>query len=347
MALTKEDAGMIVQDYRLAKNKEEQIKIMSQLYAISTAEIRGILYRAGEYKVGEKEIRQALERLQKGGKNNSLGGLRLWFAAFKDCTSKQARRILLDYRDKPWGERIPDEEFTKALNKDREDREDMAAGTEPRDITEVKSLPELEEKPRVYACDAAKNETCPKTGCYINGGPCEHTTNPECRKETKNLTELELTWWVNHLFNIAKEQAFNARQMEDALEIQDAQLEIVKTLQERKTEGPEHEPEKPAEKPTVTPKFCAEEQRLIIYGLTRLYIEKEQEWQKMKEYAEEKRRKFEEAEAEYKAAKEAEDLAAASMADLEALIGRLQAEEPEQKADDLSEQLWAELSGEK
>ena len=239
MGLTREDAGMIAQDYRLAKDKEEQIKIMSQLYAIRTAEIRGILYRAGEYKIGAQEVRQALERLQKGGKNNSLGGLRLWFAAFKNCSSKQAKRILTDYREKPWADPIPDEEFRKALEKKDEDEiEIMAAGPEP-------------------------------------------------------------------------------------------------------------EPEKPAEKPTVTPKFSAEEQKLIIYGLTRLYCEKDQEWREMKENADEKKRKMEEAEAEYKAAKEAEDLAAASMADLEALIGRLQAEEPEQKADDLSEHLWAELSGEK
>lgn len=239
MGLTREDAGMIAQDYRLAKDKEEQIKIMSQLYAISTAEIRGIIYRAGEYKIGAQEVRQALERLQKGGKNNSLGGLRLWFAAFKNCSSKQAKRILTDYRDKPWGERIPDEEFRKALEKKDEDEiETMAAGPEP-------------------------------------------------------------------------------------------------------------EPEKPAEKTDVTPRFSAEEQKLIIYGLTRLYVEKDQEWRKMKGNADEKKRKMEEAEAEYKTAKEAEELAAASMADLEALIGRLQAEEPEQKADDLSEQLWAELSGEK
>lgn len=239
MGLTKEDAGMIVQDYRLAKNKEEQIKIMSQLYAISTAEIRGILYRAGEYKFGEQDIRKALKRLQTGGKNKTLGTLRLWFAAFKDCSSKQAKRILQDYREKPWADPIPDEEFRKALEKNDEDEiEIMAAGPEP-------------------------------------------------------------------------------------------------------------ELEKPAEKTDVAPKFSAEEQKLIIYGLTRLYVEKDQEWRKMKENADEKKRKLEEAEAEYKAAKEAEDLAAASMADLEALIGRLQAEEPEQKADDLSEQLWAELSGEK
>lgn len=236
MGLTREDAGMIAQDYRLAKDKEEQIKIMSQLYAISTAEIRGILYRAGEYKIGAQEVRQALERLQKGGKNNSLGGLRLWFAAFKNCSSKQAKRILTDYREKPWADPIPDEEFRKALEKKDED-----------------------------------------------------------------------------------------------------EIEIIMAA------GPEPEPEKT----DVAPRFSAEEQKLIIYGLTRLYCEKDQEWRKMKENADEKKRKLEEAEAEYKSAKEAEDLAAASMADLEALIGRLQAEEPEQKADDLSEQLWAELSGEK
>lgn len=238
--ISKEDAGMIVQDYRLAKNKEEQIKIMSQLYAISTAEIRGILYRAGEYKVGEQEIRKALKRLQAGGKNNTLGTLRLWSAAFKDCSSKHAKRILQDYREKPWADPIPDEEFRKALEK---------------------------------------------------------------------------------------------KQDEDEIEIMAA--------------GPEPEPEKPAEKTDVAPRFSAEEQKLIIYGLTRLYVEKDQEWRKMKENAAEKKRKMEEAEAEYKTAKEAEDLAAASMADLEALIGRIQAEEPEQKAEDLSEQLWAELSGEK
>ena len=237
--IDKKDVGLITQDYRLAKNKEEQITIMAQLHATDTAEIRGILFRAGVYKLGNAEIRKALEILSKDGKNHTLGGLRLWLACFKDCNSKDARRILIDYMKRPWDGSIPDEEFRKALEKkDEEEIEIMAAGPEP-------------------------------------------------------------------------------------------------------------EPEKPAEKTDIAPKFSAEEQKLIIYGLTRLYVEKDQEWRKMKENADEKKRKMKEAEAEYKTAKEAEDLAAASMADLEALIGRIQAEEPEQKADDLSEQLWAELSGEK
>ena len=130
MRISKEEAGLIVQNYRLAKNREEQIKIEAELFATDTAEIRGILFRAGEYKVSGNAIRQALKRLQTGGKNNTLGTLRLWFAAFKDCSSKQAKGILQDYREMPWDGSIPDEEFRKALEKKDED-EIMAAGPEP------------------------------------------------------------------------------------------------------------------------------------------------------------------------------------------------------------------------
>ena len=244
--ISKEDIGMITQDYRLAKDKEEQITIMAQLYGTDTADIRGILFRAGAYKIGRAEVLKALGILQKGGKNHGLGGLRLFMSAFKDCSAKDARRILIDYMNRPWEEEIPVGEFKRALK------------------LEIKTV---------------------KIG---NG-------------EAKMIFE-------------GNDSGMAA--------------------------GPEPELEKPAEKTDVAPKFSAEEQKLIIYGLTRLYVEKDQEWRKMKENADEKKRKLEEAEAEYKAAKEAEDLAAASMADLEALIGRIQAEEPEQKADDLSEQLW-------
>lgn len=93
-----------------------------------------------------------------------------------------------------------------------------------------------EEGPRFYTCDAAKNETCKKTMCYINGGPCKHTLNPEYRKEKAKLTKDELIWWVNHLFNMAKEEAFNLEHPTHALEIQEAQFEIVKILQDKKAE---------------------------------------------------------------------------------------------------------------
>lgn len=240
--ISKEDIGMITQDYRLAKDKEEQITIMAQLYGTDTADIRGILFRAGVYKIGRAEVLKALGILQKGGKNHGLSGLRLFMAAFKDCNAKDARRILIDYMKRPWEEEIPVEEFKRALK-------------------------------------------------YGQG---------------------------------EKEMIFMTFEGNDS----------------GMAAGTEPEPEKPAEKTDVAPKFSAEEKKLIIYGLTRIYVEKDAEWRKMKENADEKKRKLEEAEAEYKAAKESEDMAAGSMADLEALIGRLQAEEPEQKADNLSEQLW-------
>lgn len=31
----------------------------------------------------------------------------------------------------------------------------------------------------IYPCDPGKNVECPKTNCYINGGICTETTNPE------------------------------------------------------------------------------------------------------------------------------------------------------------------------
>ena len=118
MIKDKHEIGLIVQDYRLAKDKEEQICISAQLNGTDTAEIRKIIYDAGEYKVGRDEILRALQNLQKGGKNHTLGTLRLWMAAFKDCGTKVAKRILMDYRLRPWAEPIPDEEFQKAFNEE-------------------------------------------------------------------------------------------------------------------------------------------------------------------------------------------------------------------------------------
>lgn len=36
-----------------------------------------------------------------------------------------------------------------------------------------------------YVCDPEKNTECNKSICHINGGPCHHTKNPECKKEEK------------------------------------------------------------------------------------------------------------------------------------------------------------------
>lgn len=55
------------------------------------------------------------------------------------------------------------------------------------------------------------------------------------KEEMEEYTTLDTDqckWWVNHLFNIAKEKAFNANVMDDAKEIQSAQDKIIKVLEQ-------------------------------------------------------------------------------------------------------------------
>lgn len=111
---------MIVQDYKLAKDPEEQIEIMAQTHGASTAEVRYLLAEHGAYKINGEHIAKALEILQKGGKNHGFANLRSYISAFGQCGAKQAKRIILDYRKQPWDRRpevaIPDEEFAKVFD---------------------------------------------------------------------------------------------------------------------------------------------------------------------------------------------------------------------------------------
>ena len=239
--IDKKDVGLITQDYRLAKNKEEQITIMAQLHATDTAEIRDILFRAGVYKLGNAEIRKALEILQKDGKNHTLGGLRLWLAGFKDCSSKDARRILIDYMKKPWDERIPVEEFKKALK-----------------IEEI-----------------------------------------TVKKDT----------------DMAAEQTKKA--------------------------------EKPAqtEKRVISHELNDEERKMIIYGLTGMFSEKDEDLRKLKKDSEYKLQQLEKAQREYQEAKEKENRVANDMADLEQLINRINGD-ADQKVMTTGEHLWDIMASE-
>lgn len=253
MRISKEEAGLIVQNYRLAKNREEQIKIEAELFATDTAEIRGILYRAGAYNIGHDEIKRALQILKQGGKNRTLGTLRSWLAGFKTCSAKEARRILLDYKQRPWAEPIPDAEFIEALH--------------------------------IYKIGEKKDK-----------GMAEKTKEILV-EETKPAPEEE-----------------NRR-----------------------------EPQ--AEKDAVAHGFSQEEQKLIFYGLTGLYVEKEAVWRKLQKEADHKRQKMETAQREYNEVKNQEDMAAAELAKLEALINRINGGNPEETKS--AEDLWAILSGEK
>lgn len=239
--IDKKDVGLITQDYRLAKNKEEQITIMSQLYGTDTADIRGILFRAGVYKLGNAEIRKALEILSKDGKNHTLGGLRLWLACFKDCSSKDARRILIDYMKRPWDGAIPVEEFKKALK--------------------------LEE------------------------------------------------------ITVKKETDMAAEQTKKA--------------------------EKPAqtEKRVISHALSDEERKMIIYGLTGMFSEKDEDLRKLKKDSEYKLQQLEKAQREYQEAKEKENRVANDMTDLEQLINRINGD-ADQKVMTTGEHLWDIMASE-
>ena len=54
------------------------------------------------------------------------------------------------------------------------------------------------------------------------------------REEEKytTLDTEQCKWWVNHLFNMAKEKACNSHNFDDAQEIQSAQDKIIKALEQ-------------------------------------------------------------------------------------------------------------------
>lgn len=45
------------------------------------------------------------------------------------------------------------------------------------------------------------------------------------------MTKEEAIWWVNHLFEIRKEEYFNKGMMEDAKEVEEAQHMVIEGLQ--------------------------------------------------------------------------------------------------------------------
>lgn len=56
---------------------------------------------------------------------------------------------------------------------------DMPSGLNKSIVRDLQTLEELRKLPQLYLCDVNKNEQCTKTGCYINGGDCRHTTHKE------------------------------------------------------------------------------------------------------------------------------------------------------------------------
>lgn len=140
MKLDKQTKSEIVQEYKLAKNKPEQISILADLYATNTAEIRGILAAAGVYEIEPVTLAKAAQRIINDGL--TFGGLRNYYKEFTGHDAKQAKKVFKDFAHKTWPE-DPSEcndlkniqelvtiaietADTRAKNRERKPRQDLA-----------------------------------------------------------------------------------------------------------------------------------------------------------------------------------------------------------------------------
>ena len=95
----------IAQSWRLAKDKEEQIKVLANLNCCDTAKIRARLWYAKEPgSIGPLEIMAAAEKLlSTESKCNSFGFLRNYLKSWSGISGKEARKIFKDWMHRPWG----------------------------------------------------------------------------------------------------------------------------------------------------------------------------------------------------------------------------------------------------
>lgn len=95
----------IAQSWRLAKDKEEQIKVLAEMNCCDTAKIRARLWYAKEPgSIGPVEIMAAAEKLLSSeSKCNSFGFLRNYLKSWSGISGKEARKIFKDWLHRPWG----------------------------------------------------------------------------------------------------------------------------------------------------------------------------------------------------------------------------------------------------
>lgn len=133
--ITEKDKGEICQEYRLSKNKEEQIHILAQLHATNTATIRGILCTGGVYEIGPNEIIEGAKRII-GGVN--FGSLRNYKSAFMQMGAKECKKLFKDYAYQPWGDnaelRIQAAEMAKKALADVEARAQKKKDEKPKKV---------------------------------------------------------------------------------------------------------------------------------------------------------------------------------------------------------------------
>ena len=95
----------IAQSWRLAKDREEQIKVLANLNCCDTAKIRARLWYSQEPgSIGPLEIMAAAEKLlSKESKCNSFGLLRNYLKSWAGYSGKEAKKIFKDWLHRPWG----------------------------------------------------------------------------------------------------------------------------------------------------------------------------------------------------------------------------------------------------
>lgn len=101
-AIDKQTRSEIVQEYRLAKDKPEQINILAELHATSTAEIRRILATAGAYEITPDIIASAAHRIIDDGL--TFGALRNYYKQFSGHDARNAKKVFKDFAYKAWPE---------------------------------------------------------------------------------------------------------------------------------------------------------------------------------------------------------------------------------------------------
>lgn len=157
MMIDKKTRGEICQEYRLAKDQNEQVNILAELYATSTAEIRGILWDGGVYRIGPEQIAKAAARILEG--SVGFGSLRNYVKEFSGIDAKTAKKIFKDYAYRPWGsEGLPEAEAIREQVKNA--------------IEAVKERAEARKAPGPVApplSDPAREFTPEEVGILVNG----------------------------------------------------------------------------------------------------------------------------------------------------------------------------------
>lgn len=197
MKLDKQTKSEIVQEYKLAKNKPEQISILADLYATNTSEIRGILAAAGVYEIEPVTLAKAAQRIINDGL--TFGGLRNYYKEFTGHDAKQAKKVFKDFAHKTWPE-DPSEcndlkniqelvtiaietADTRAKNRERKPRQDLAPAP----------------------CAAAAPFTDEQAGMLI-AGLISLLAEQEARRNQMNYEITQKQRKANELINAAEQQ---------------------------------------------------------------------------------------------------------------------------------------------